>query len=193
MSLSAIFELVRAIKSNTIPNFVKRTVGLLVVYALAIGLNYGNIKGTLDYTKFTTRGGSELTINPDKSEKKTVEKRSGLSTEYITAWSYGIGETFSLIVPNFKGGVSQPIGNSESNREILKKMGDRQNQQFIAGNYQYWGEQPFTSGPVYIGVIVMFLAVLALFYVNDKMKWGLLAVTILTIMLSWGKKLSWLY
>ena len=180
-----VFELVNAIKGKTLPNFSKRTIGLLAVYGLAIGLNYGNIKGTLDYAQFTTRGGSELTINADGSKKETSEKQSGLDTKYITAWSYGVGETFSLIVPNFKGGATGAIG-SEANKDLVKNI-DRQYKQNIIGMNQYWGEQPFTSGPVYIGIIVVFLAFLALFYVNDKMKWGLLAVTIFTIMLSWGK------
>jgi len=181
-----VFELVKAIKEKALPNFSKRTIGLLAVYGLAIGLNYGNVKGTLDYAKFTTRGGSELTINPDGSKKEESKQQSGLDTEYITAWSYGIGETFSLIVPNFKGGATGAIGNSEANKDIVKNI-DRQYEQEIVRRNQYWGEQPFTSGPVYVGVIVVFLAFLALFYVNDKMKWGLLAVTIFTIMLSWGK------
>jgi hypothetical protein len=180
-----VFELVKAIKEKMLPNFSKRTVGLLAVYGLALGLNYANIKGTLDYAKFTTRGGSELTINADGSKKEETKKQSGLDTEYITAWSYGIGETFSLIVPNFKGGATGAIGSKE-NKDIVKNI-DRQYKQNIVGMNQYWGEQPFTSGPVYIGVIVVFLAFLSLFYVNDKMKWGLLAVTIFTIMLSWGK------
>jgi hypothetical protein len=180
-----IFELVKAVKEKALPNFSKRTVGLLAVYGLAIGLNYANIKGTLDYAQFTTRGGSELTINADGSKKEESKKQSGLDTEYITAWSYGIGETFSLIVPNFKGGATGAIG-SDDNKDIVKNI-DRQYKQNIVGMNQYWGEQPFTSGPVYIGVIVVFLAFLALFYVDDKLKWGLLAITIFTIMLSWGK------
>ncbi len=180
-----VFELIKAIEQKSIPNFSKRTVGLIAVYSLAIGLNYGNIKGTLDYAKFTTRGGSELTINPDGSVKEQARKQSGLDTEYITAWSYGVGETFSLIVPNFKGGATGAIG-STNDKDLLKNI-DRQYKQNIVGMNQYWGEQPFTSGPVYVGVIVVFLAFLALFYINDKMKWGLLVVTVFTIMLSWGK------
>jgi hypothetical protein len=181
-----IFELVKAIKENSLPNFGKRTFGLMLVYGLAIGLNYGNVKGTLDYAKFTTRGGSELTINADGTPKEKTEAQEGLDTEYITAWSYGIGETFSLIVPNFKGGSTQGIGGNDYNKSIMKDV-DRQYKQNIAGMNQYWGEQPFTSGPVYIGVIVVFLAFLAFFYLDDKIKWALLTVTIFTIMLSWGK------
>ena len=182
-----ITELVKAIKEKTIKNFAVRTIGLIVMYGFAIGLNYGNIKSTLDYAKHTTRGGSELTINPDGTPKdKTTKNQSGLDFDYITAWSYGVGESFSFIVPNFKGGATQGIGDNPRNKAIIKNA-DRQMKQQIVGMNQYWGEQPFTSGPVYIGVIVVFLAFLALFYLDDKIKWALLGVTILTLMLSWGK------
>ncbi len=179
-----ILELIKAVKSGQLSSFVKRTFGIGVMYLLAIGINYGNIKGTLDYTKHSTRGSSELTINADGTEKSAPTK--GLEVDYITNWSYGIGETFTFIVPNFKGGATQAIGGNESNKSILKDV-DRNYRQNIAGRNQYWGEQPFTSGPVYIGVIVVFLAVLALYYLDDKLKWVFLVVTILTVMLSWGK------
>lgn len=181
-----IVELIKAINSKTIPLFMKRTAGLIIMYGVALMLNYGNIKGTLDYAKHTTRGGTELTINADGTPKEKSEVKTGLDTEYITAWSYGVGETFSLIIPNFKGGATQAIGGNDANKSIIKDI-DRQYKQNVIGQNQYWGEQPFTSGPVYVGVIVMLLAFLALFYLDDKIKWALLAVTILTIMLSWGK------
>jgi len=182
-----ITELIKAIKEKTIKNFAIRTIGLIIMYGFAIGLNYGNIKTTLDYAKYTTRGGSELTINPDGTPKdESVANNDGLDFEYITAWSYGIGESFSLIVPNFKGGATQGIASNPKNKNILKDV-DRNFKQQISGMNQYWGEQPFTSGPVYVGVIVVFLAILALYYLDDKIKWALLGVTILTLMLSWGK------
>ena len=182
-----VVELIKAIKESQIKKFVIRTLGLIVMYGFAVGLNYGNIKTTLDYAKYTTRGGSELTINPDGTPKeKALKNSSGLDFDYITAWSYGVGESFSLIVPNFKGGATQGIGSNPKNKDILKNV-NRNFKQQIAGMNQYWGEQPFTSGPVYIGVIVVFLALLALFYLDDKIKWALLGVTILTLMLSWGK------
>ena len=181
-----IVELVNAIKDKKIESFGYRTVGILLMYALALGLNYSNIKSTLDYAKYTTRGGSELTINPDGTPKEKTEKQTGLDVEYITAWSYGKSETFSLIVPNFKGGATQAIGDNDANKSILKDV-DGRFKQNIKGMNQYWGEQPFTSGPVYIGVIVVFMAFLALFYLDDKIKWALLAVTIFTVLLSWGK------
>ncbi len=180
-----IFELIKAAQNGAVKKFAVRTIGLFVVYGFAIGLNYGNLKGTLDYAKYTTRGGSELTINADGTPKAESDK-SGLDAEYITQWSYGIGESFTLLVPNFKGGATQGIGSNPSNKSLVNDV-DRQYRQNLNGMNQYWGEQPFTSGPVYVGVIVVFLAILALVYLDDKLKWALLGVTILTLMLSWGK------
>jgi len=180
-----VVELVKAIKEKTMPNFIKRTVGLLLMYGFAIGLNFGNVKGTLDYTKYTSRGGSDLTINGDGTAKENTNS-NGLGVDYITAWSYGKAETVSFIVPNFKGGASVAIGKSEGNKDIIKEV-SAQHRNNIKGMGQYFGEQPFTSGPVYIGVIVVFLAILALFYVKDKIKWALIGVAVFTIMLSWGK------
>ncbi len=182
-----IIELINAIKEKTIPNFSKRAVGLVLVYGIAAVINYGNIKGTLDYTKHTTRGGSELTINADGSPKTGISaNESGLDVQYITNWSYGISESFSFIIPNFKGGVTQRITQNESSKSYLKEANSRVRRD-VAQNVQYFGDQPFMSGPVYMGIIVVFLAVLALFYIDDRLKWGLLAVTVLTILLSWGK------
>jgi hypothetical protein len=182
-----IVELVKAAKSAQIINFLKRTALLLVGYGLAILVNYGNIFGTLDYTKETIRGGSELTVTPDGSNDINEINESGLDKNYVTNWSYGINETFTFFVPNFKGGVSQPIGANEKNRDYIKAAPRQFQQNLSQGAYQYWGDQPFTSGPVYIGIIVMLLAFLALYYVTDKYKWGILTTTLLVITLSWGK------
>jgi len=181
-----IVEFGKALKASQVMNFVKRTAGLLLIYVLAVLINYGNIKGTLDYTKHTTRGGSELTINPDGSAKVSAGADHGLDIDYITNWSYGIGETFSLIVPNFKGGETQGIGGNLDNKDVLKGVDRKYRSQIVQMN-QYWGDQPFVSGPVYLGVIVVFLALLAIFYLDDKLKWALLGVTVLVILLSWGK------
>lgn len=180
-----IVELIKHIKNKELPRFFKITFGLIVGYALAVMINYGNIFGTLDYAKHTIRGGTELTISSN-GQTNDNNKTSGLDRAYITNWSYGLSETFTLIVPNFKGGASKPIGQNKNNRDILKSS-DRRFRSNISQSYQYWGDQPFTSGPVYIGIITIFLAFLALFYVKDKYKWALLSVTLLTICLSWGK------
>lgn len=184
MLLLGVGELVRHAKQNKLPKFFKVTGLLAVGYVFALMVNYGNLFGTIDYAKHTIRGGTELTINPDGTPNEGI-KTGGLDRDYVTNWSYGHAETFTMVVPNFKGGESQYIGSNEANEEILANAdsGFRQN---IAQSNQYWGDQPIVSGPVYIGIIVMFLAFLGLVYVQDKYKWALLSVTLLTIMLSWG-------
>lgn len=180
-------ELMRHIpQENGVKKFLKVTAGLFVAYVIAILVNYGNIKGTSDYAEATTRGGTELTINPDGTPRENVT--SGLDREYITAWSYGKAETFTFLVPNFKGGETQALGSNKSNEKALKKV-DSNFRANVKQSNQYWGDQPFTSGPVYIGVIVILLSILSLVYSKEKARWALFIVAILTIMLSWGKNL----
>ena len=124
------------------------------------------------------RGKSELV-----KENSANQTGSGLERDYITQWSYGIGETFSLMVPNVKGGASVPLAANEKAMEKANPMYGSIYSQLG----QYWGEQPGTSGPVYVGAFVMFLFILGLFIVKTPMKWALLAATILSILLSWGK------
>lgn len=193
MVFMGLAEMFKAIKQNKAGHFLKVTGGLLVAYLIAVGVNIGNIWGTLEYTKYTTRGGTELTINADGSSKEySGAEKSGLDKDYITQWSYGPDETFSLIVPNYKGGESQLMGNNESNEDYLKKV-NGQFKSYVAQSNQYWGDQPFTSGPVYVGITIVFLAILGIVYSEEKWKWALVSVTLLTIFLSWGKNyVSWL-
>ena len=171
-----IFELITAIKTKTLPAFAKAT-GLLVVAALfALSTNITNIWATWEYGKETIRGKSELTTNPEN-------RTSGLDKDYATQWSYGVGETFSLLIPNTKGGASGSLGNNE---KAMEKV-DAVYAQSLAGQNQYWGDQPFTSGPVYAGAIMVFMFVLGLFILKGNLRWWLLAVTVLSILLSWGR------
>jgi hypothetical protein len=171
-----IFELISAIKTKTLPAFAKTT-GLLVVSALfALSTNITNIWATWEYGKETIRGKSELTTNPEN-------RTSGLDKDYATQWSYGVGETFSLMIPNTKGGASGSLGNNE---KAMEKV-DATYAQSLAGQNQYWGDQPFTSGPVYAGAIMVFMFVLGLFILKGNLRWWLLAVTVLSILLSWGR------
>ncbi len=156
--------------------FFKKFVILLGGLIIAIGINIGNFWGTYSYSSETMRGGSELTIGEET-------QTSGLSKEYITNWSYGIGETFSLLIPNAKGGGTGAIGNHEAALDQVEPA----LRNIIAQENRYWGNQPFTSGPVYVGVIVLFFFFLSLFYLKGPIKWGLLISVILGIMLSWGK------
>ncbi len=170
------FEFYNQLKEGRIAGLLKGSGLLLAGLVIAIGINIGNFWGTYSYTSETMRGGSELTI--DGREPST-----GLSREYITQWSYGKTESFSLLIPNVKGGSTTAIGN---NRSALDKV-DTQFRQIISQQNQYWGDQPFTSGPVYVGVVVLFLFFLGLFLVQGPLKWGLLLAAILSIMLAWGK------
>ncbi len=204
--LIGIAEFVRYFKENKLLQFTKVTGVLLLGYVFAILINYGNLFGTVEYSKQTIRGGSELTILPNGEENAEI-KTTGLDRDYVTNWSYGRAETFSFLVPNYKGGETQAIGQAYEDQELLNSTRDRiadnlQNNptysrnanqiatdftNTIASSNHYWGNQPFTSGPVYIGIIVMFLAFLGMVYVKDKIKWALLSITLLTIMLAWGK------
>ncbi|MBD3637641.1 MAG: YfhO family protein [Crocinitomicaceae bacterium] len=172
-------------KEGGVLRFAKITGGLMVAYAIALMVNMGNIIGTNEYAKYTTRGGTDLTITADGQPNEEIAT-SGLDREYITNWSYGKGETFTFIVPNFKGGETMRIGDNDANKKILKDV-PSQGRQFVKGSNQYWGDQPFTSGPVYLGIIVVFLALLSFFYTKEKFRWALLIVTVITVMLSWGK------
>lgn len=157
----------------------------LFIGASIIGVlpNAGNLLTTYEYGKYTTRGKSELTINANlQSNKDNVT--SGLDKDYATQWSYGIGETFTFLIPDFKGGASAAIGSA--NKDALKHV-DPQMREQVAQSSAYFGDQPFTSGPVYIGAIVMLLAFLGLLIIDHPLKWALFAATLLSVMLSWGK------
>lgn len=171
-----VFRLVEMIRENKLPQFLKASGVLLAAAVVAIGMNIGNFWSTYVYTSETMRGGTELTIGQETAT-------SGLSKEYITNWSYGIGETFSLLIPNVKGGATGLISENERAMQTVEPTMRRNVSQ---GNH-YWGDQPFTSGPVYLGVAVLFLFVLSLFFLKGALKWGLLLAGILAIMLAWGK------
>src|SRR5690606_3368542 len=172
-------------KMKEIKDFTIKTASLIGVFALAGLMNSGNLIMTKDYAKHTIRGGNDVTINPDGTV--ATKNSSGLDRDYITHWSYGIGETFTLISPNIKGGGSFPIANSQF-QPILENSDLSMESQREVGNYgAYWGDQPFTSGPVYLGAIICVLALLALVFWKSPMKWVFLAVSLLAIALSWGK------
>lgn len=180
MLFMAIAYFADAYRKKELPRFFKAT-GVLVVAALiGISINLSNLYHTYQYSKETMRGKSELVKSETKQDDQT---KSGLERSYITHWSYGIGETFSLLVPNVKGGASVPLSKNE---DAMKKA-DPTYMSIYNQIGQYWGEQPFTSGPVYVGAFVVMLFILGLFIVKGPMKWALLAATVLSILLSWGK------
>ena len=171
--------LVEALRKKTLPQFAKATAVCAVGALLGVMINLSNLYHTWQYSKESMRGKSELV--KANSENQTS---SGLDRDYITQWSYGIDETFTLLIPNAKGGAHQIRLGSDA--KAMAKC-DSQYAQYVGQWYQYWGDQPFTAGPVYVGAFVMMLFALSLFIVKGPMKWALLAVTVLSILLSWGK------
>ena len=178
MLFMAIAYGVQAFRENALASYGKRTGVLVLAGLLGVCINLSNLYHTYEYSKESMRGKSELV-----KENAANQTSSGLERDYITQWSYGIGETFSLLVPNVKGGASVPLGTNEKAMEKANPMYGSIYSQLG----QYWGEQPGTSGPVYVGAFVVFLFILGLFVVKGPMKWALLAATILSILLSWGK------
>lgn len=165
------------IKNQQLTSFVKTSSLLLVGLLLAISTNISNLLLTYEYSKHTIRGKSELTL------KDNTNQTSGLDKDYATAWSYGIGESFTLLIPNYKGGGSGSIGEHPS---ALKEV-PAQDKQGVSSMDSYFGDQPFTSGPVYVGAIICFLFVLSFFILRGPFYWALIAAFVLSLMLSWGK------
>ena len=170
--------LIEAIKEKQMARFLKATAVSILGAAIGVSINLSNLYHTWQYSKESMRGKSELV-----KENSSNQTSSGLERDYITQWSYGIGETWTLLIPNTKGGASMPLSQSET----AMKHADQDFLPIYQQIGQYWGEQPGTSGPVYVGAFVMMLFILGLFIVKGPVKWALLAVTILSILLSWGK------
>ncbi len=184
--LLGLVELTYAIRNKTLPSFLKAFLFLLAGAILGIGMNFSRLYTTWEYSRHTIRGPSELS-----SEKEN--QTSGLDKDYVVQWSYGIDETLTLLIPNFKGGGSMinPGTDSES-FEALQEQRVQNPRQAVLGVSMYHGDQPGTSGPVYVGAIVVFLFILGLFIVKGVYKWWLLAATIVSIILSWGGNIMWL-
>ena len=169
---------VDALRKKQMAHFLKATAVCAAGASIGVCLNLSNLYHTWQYSQESMRGKSELV-----KENSANQTSSGLERDYITQWSYGIGETWTLLVPNTKGGASIPL----SQNSTAMEHADNQFLEIYQQLGQYWGEQPGTSGPVYVGAFVLMLFVLGLFIVKGPMKWALLAATILSILLSWGK------
>ena len=182
--LIGLFQFLKDLKSNNLFDFTKRSSVLLLAGLLASGTTMTRLSTTMEYGKESTRGKSELTNNLDN-------KTSGLDKDYATAWSYGVAETFTLLIPNFYGGSSQGALSTDSETyEAIKRAPNAK--QIIKQLPLYWGDQPFTSGPTYVGAIVMFLFVLGIFIVKSEIRLWILLATIFSIMLAWGKNFMFL-
>lgn len=181
-----LFYLVEAVKNRALTMFAKASGVLLIAALLAFGANFTYLWFTNDYGKDTIRGKSELTHNRDI-------RTSGLDKDYATQWSYGIAETFNLLIPNLMGGSStMDVGEKSQTFRFLRQNGVPYDQTsaIVKNLPTYWGPQPSTSGPVYIGAVVIFLFVFGMFILKGKLKWYLFAITVLAIMLSWGKNFN---
>ena len=170
--------MIEGIRQKNYRHLLKATAACVVAALIAVCLNISNLYHTWQYSKESMRSASELV-----KKNASNQTSSGLDRDYITQWSYGIDETWTLLVPNTKGGASVPLSDSK----IAMQHADN----YYLGIYQqlgqYWGNQPMTAGPVYVGAFVLMLFVLGLFVVKGPMKWALLVVTILSILLSWGR------
>ncbi len=176
-------KLVYAVIEKTLPAFLKATVVLVIAAVIALLPNITNLWATYEYGQYTMRGKSDLSSD-------LAAGKEGLSQKYATDWSYGIGESMTLLIPNFKGGGSN--GELDTKSDTYKALIDNkipkgQAVGIIKNLPLYWGDQPFTSGPVYLGAIICFLFILGLFTLKENDKWWLLGAAILSIVLSWGR------
>ena len=175
--VGAYFE--KAWRTKTLPQFFKASAVLIVAALVGIAANVSNLYHTYAYSKETMRGKSELVQTGDAAKQTS----SGLDRDYVTQWSYGIDETLTLLVPNFKGGASAALSQSETAMSKANPMYSS----LYGSLTQYFGTQPMTSGPVYVGAFVLFLFVLGCFIVKGPLKWALIGATFFSIVLSWGK------
>ncbi|MEH0157813.1 YfhO family protein [Limibacter armeniacum] len=185
-------ELIFAVREGRVSSFVK-TGSILLVAALLAGLTQtGRIWMTKEYSKYSTRGARELS-----TENESVEGKDGLDKEYAFSWSEGKMETLTLMVPYFYGGGSQerPLKDGPFSKVLAKVAGQQQADRLIGDeNFRlpmYFGDQPFTAGPVYMGAIICFLFVLGMFVLDNRYRWWMLSATVITMMIAWGKNLEW--
>ena len=197
MALLVVAYLVDAVRTKRLAAWAKGTLTLVLAGLLGVATCLPNIYHTYAYAKESMRGKAELTPLPST---KGTAATDGLDRDYITAWSYGIDETLTLLIPDFKGGGSASILDHEGVESLpgyddfyecagmtQQALAEKGMQQSLPGISQYWGDQPFTVGPVYVGALVCFLFVLGIFYVKGPVKWGLLAATLVSLLFAWGK------
>jgi hypothetical protein len=172
-----IIEFIYSVKEKTILRFIKTSAIMIVPFIIAIGINFSNLYSVYEYSKYSIRGKTEL-VNENRNTS------TGLDRSYITYWSYGVDETMNLLIPDYKGGSSKPFAKDS---ETVKALRKNNMASYADGMPKYWGQQPGTDGPHYVGAIMIFLFILGLMIVKGREKWWLLIATILSVMLSWGK------
>jgi hypothetical protein len=181
MLIMLVAELTFAVRNKEFNKFLRTSFILLVPLVLAIGINFSQLYTTYEYGKYSMRGKSDLV-----TENNSVS--AGLNPDYITQWSYGIGETMNLLIPNFRGGSSKPFDNDS---EIVRTLRSNNNAAAASMFGKYWGSQPSTEGPNYQGAALIFLFVLGLILLKGAEKWWILIATLLSIILAWGHNLMW--
>ncbi|MDR0414465.1 MAG: hypothetical protein LBH84_03520, partial [Prevotellaceae bacterium] len=175
------------LKQKQLKRFLIASCSLALAAVFAVLTNSAGIYSNYEMGQESIRGKSELTAVDGNADQP---KSSGLDKDYAFTWSYGKAETFSLLIPNIHGGASG--GKLSASSEVYKAYKARGAQLGESvQSYTYWGEQPFTSGPVYLGAVVCFLFIFSLFIYKHPIKWWLLGLTLLSILLSWGKNLAW--
>lgn len=181
--------LIYIIREKELKHFWIASAVLIIAAVMALAPAADRLIPSMDYSKESMRGGAVLHGAADSEAGK-----SGLNRDYAFMWSYGKAETMTLLIPNFYGGsTNYPLGeNSETYRAVKRYAGTSQAKQFVKAAPTYWGDQPFTSGPVYAGAIICFLFVLGLIVVPHKERWWLLAAVVIGIVLSWGRNFPWL-
>ena len=181
-----IIELIEAIKKKKITQFASQSLLIIIAMLLAVGVNSTRLMATKEYSDFSTRGNTALTMNSDGTPKEVT---SGLSKDYITQFSYGISETFNLLVPRYMGGgtVESLDKNSNTYKYVSSIASPKQAEGFTKQVYTYWGDQLIVEAPAYIGAVIIFLFFLGIFLVKGKFKHWLVASTVFSILMSWGK------
>ena len=176
----------KARRSALLKRFFAASALLLVIGIVGIATNANKLIPTYEYTPYTMRGGSELSADSDSHNDK------GLDLDYATAWSYGINEMPNLLIPNFNGGASSgELAMDSETGKLLKRAGQPNLRQTLKHMPLYWGPQPFTAGPMYMGAITIFLFVLGLALCNGREKWWLVAATVIAVFLAWGNHFMW--
>ncbi len=174
-------DLIFAIRERHLPDFAKRTLILVAAAGLAAGSNFAPLLYTAKHTKATTRGGSELVTDAKATQ--------GLDLQYATAWSYGLAESWNTIIPDFAGGDS---GASFSrNGKVAASLKDLGLSEIATQLPTYWGGQPYTAGPTYLGAVAVMLALLGAILADRRERWWILAVSLLSILLAWGHNCMW--
>ena len=181
-----IVEWINAVKEKILLTFIKQAIIIIAAVALGVGANASRLMAMKEYADYSTRGKSELTINPDGSAKEATK---GLDKAYITQYSYAKLETFNLFVPRFMGGgTTEQLGESSNFYQLIeKKAGKKVAKDYSQQVLTYWGDQPIVEAPAYIGAVIFFLFFLGIFLVKGRLKHWLVAATIFSILLSWGR------